>query len=263
MKFQRFLSWTAVFFLLPFSLVAIAGQCDAVNKGDGNATVHAGGKTEQLRPGGWISLNDCTSLTVVDGGPIQIRGVVGGVPRKASCERNTRCSLPPTSKSLVVSQLSSYTYVPGARRMDKGVTQTSGIPRGELYSPDAAGSFDFTGLPGTPSRFALYEAATKHQIYQADVHNSEVSIPLALFKRGTKYTWMAYGPARGDPIASGGFELISDESASAITHQLEEIEQDNTRGRAEATLDKLDVYYSNGLSYEFNLLRATALGEHQ
>lgn len=235
---------------------AAAGPCDVVNKSPGEAVIKVAGKSETLAAGAWTPLPDCANLQV-EKGPVQIRGVVGGVPQKTLCPAGP-CVLPPASKSLVVSGTSSYRLVPGGHRMDKDVMRKAGIPKGEIYALEAAAQFDLSALSGAPAAFALYEARAKTPLYQTKLSEPRLTIPLEHLRRGAKYAWEVYGAGgRAQKLAAGGFDLMSEQDAAAIASELAALEQSGERGAAEKMLDELAVYVAHDLTYEIEMLRAT------
>jgi hypothetical protein len=264
MKSYWFSMFLANAFLFLYPTGVHAGQCDVVNKAVGETKIEVAGKAERLGAGSWTPLKDCTNLNVIEGGPVQIRGVVGGIPQRVLCERSNPCLMPPTSKSFVISNASSYTLVAGGHRMDDGVVRKFGIPRGELYGLEIASKFDFSSLSESPLAFALFEASGKRPVFKTGMTNGQVSLPLGSLRRGAKYTWEVYGShGRGEPLATGGFSLMSEESAASVARDISALEQGGKRGLAEQAFDELAVYYAHDLTYEISLLREALMGGKQ
>jgi hypothetical protein len=236
------------------AVAAYAGPCDVVNKSDTPVELKTAGKLFQLAGNAWAPLPDCADLEVLQGS-LLIRGLVAGVPVKKVCEKGS-CTLPPASKSLIVSSTSSYKLVPGGHRMDKDLVRKAGIPKGRIYGLAAAAKFDFTSLPGTAVAFALAEAKGKKPVFTARVTDGGVLIPVDLLKRGTKYAWEVYG-AGNQKLASGGFDILSEEDASVVAQDLGKTEQTGERPVAEKLLDELGVFYTHDLTYEIETLRQT------
>jgi hypothetical protein len=245
--------------LLPLVLCAAAlpsaaraGACDLVSKAASDAVVKVGGRTEVLAPGAWKPLPDCSALEVVKG-PVQVRGVVGGVPQKVVCEGGP-CSLPTASRSLVVSSTSSYRLVPGGHRMDEDVARRPGLPWGDVYSVDAAARFDLSALGGGPLRFTLRDARDRSRVFSMAVAEGKVIVPLASLKRGGRYAWEVSAADRAGALAAGGFQLLSDDDAAEVARALA-AEGGADRSAVERTLDELAVYVAHDLDYEAAVLR--------
>lgn len=245
-----------------FTAAASTGQCDVVNKAaKAEAVIKVAGKRETLGAGGWMPIADCTGLEV-EKGTVQVHGVVGGVPQKALCEEDRPCALPPASKSLVISPTSSYALAPGGHRMDRDVVRKFRTPKGEVYGIDAAAKFDFSQLSGTATSFALIEGRNKIPIFEAKVSGHAVIIPAEHLKRGTKYSWQVHGPGgRSQKLASGGFDIMSEEDAASITKKLAALEQSGERTDAEKILDELAIFLTHDLTYEIEMLRDTLRGK--
>jgi hypothetical protein len=266
MNKQRFFT---VFAGIAVSLLLVStasgGQCDLVNKSAGESLLKvAGSKQVRLANGAWMPIQDCSGLVVVAGGPVQVRGIVGGAPRKTLCEVDKPCELPAGSRSFVVSSTSSYTLVEGGHRMDETVTRKIGVPVGEVYSIDAAAQFQFQDLPEAPTAFALFAHGKPAPVYTTKVAGNKVSIPRKQLKRGEKYSWEVYGPrGRSQILASGGFDLMGAKNAAAVTKEISTLNENSGRSVAERLLDEIAVFYSYDLSYETEMLRQTLAGLNQ
>ncbi len=237
-----------------WSHLASAGPCDLVHRGTEPSEVKVAGKPIPIDPNTWQAISDCSNVEVIRG-RVLMRGLAGGIPVKAECEKGP-CSLPPDSKSLVVSSTSSYRLAPGGHRMDKDVARKAGMPKGQIYSIDTAANFDFSSLPGSVAAFSLSEAKGKKPVFSAPVTAGQLRIPDGTLKRGTKYAWDVYGTGN-KKLASGGFDLLTDDEAKPVAESLAKLEQNGQRSITEKLFDELAVFYSHDLTYEIDLLRRT------
>jgi len=245
-----------VFAMSAVMSISWAGSCDAINKGAEAAKITVKGKGMEIPPRSYLELQDCTIKMEI--GIVQLRGMAAGVPLRAKTCNAKELNGKECSLENAISMVAGHAYKDAGRPMDKDIVRKHGMPRGDVYSVDAAARFDLSQVQGGPASFVLLDAKSKRPVFEGPVVDNGVAVPGGVLQRGNRYSWEVYGRGgRGSKLAFGVFRILTEAEAEAVARDLAALEADESRVPIEKLFDELSVYYTHDLSYEAEIIRAT------